>query len=189
MDITVLIHRAAGGDSKAREELIEHIYPELRRLAHFHMHSEKPGRWEQTTALVHECYLRMAQSNMSNIKDRAHFLGVASHVMRQVLVDLARKRNAQKRDARMEVTFDPALGNSMASPSPRSLEALIDLDTALDKLAKESPRRAKFVEMRFFGGMTTEEIAEALSLSVNVIRHDLRFAQAWLARELSKTST
>lgn len=161
------------------------LYSELRKIAARQLRAERAHHTLQPTALVHEAYLKLHGGEPMEFADKVHFLAVASRVMRQVLVDYARGRASRKRggdvvsplwDANFEVKDE----------SGSDLVDLIELDGALTALAAESESKARLIEMRFFGGMTAEEIAEALQISVHVVRHELRFAQAWLKRHLAR---
>jgi RNA polymerase sigma factor (TIGR02999 family) len=180
--ITALLARARGGDSGAIDELIPLVYAELHRLAEMAFRSEAPGNTLQPTALLHEAFLRLFANTPPLFADRAHFLGIAARVMRQILVDRARSRRAQKRGSGLRVQFTENL-SSVKPP-----EDLLDLDRALADLAEEDPRLVVLIELRFFGGMTAEEIAEVRSESVHVVRHDLRYAQARLRRILERAA-
>jgi RNA polymerase sigma factor (TIGR02999 family) len=174
--ITALLARARSGDSGAIDELVPLVYAELHRLAHIVFRSEAPGNTLQPTALLHEALLRLFSGTTPLFADRAHFLGIAARIMRQILVDHARSRRAQKRGSGLRVQFN----ENLASAKP--LEDLLDLDRALADLATEDPRSVLLIELRFFGGMTAEEIAEIRTESVHIVRHDLRYAQARLRR-------
>jgi len=176
--ITALLARACAGESKALDQLLPLVYDELHRLAQAALRRDRSGHTLQPTALLNEAYLRLFGSQLPEFRDRAHFLGIAARVMRQVLVDYARARRAQKRDPGLQVVFQ----DHAVLSSPRG--DLLELDTALDKLDQEDPRLATLIEMRFFAGMTAEETASARSESVHVVRHDLRYAQARLRRIL-----
>jgi RNA polymerase sigma-70 factor (ECF subfamily) len=179
-----LLERLRGGDQSALNELVSTLYGELRRIAARHLRGERPDHTLQTTALVHEAYLKLFGSSERQFAGRVHFLAVASRVMRQVLVDYARARAAQKRGG-----DNAAWTGSLEVEAESGVELLelIELDGALQALAAEDETLARLVEMRYFGGMTAEESAEAFGLSVHVVRHDLRLAQAWLRRKLSQT--
>lgn len=168
----------SAGDQSALNELVTVLYGELHRLAARRLRAERDGHTLQTTALVHEAYLKLAGGSQSGFADRAHFLSVASRVMRQVLVDWARARNAKKR-----VAAETAVLEQAGKPV-----ALLDLDRAIGELAAEDQSLARLVEMRYFGGMTAEEMAGVLDQSVHIVRHDLRLAQAWLRRKLNRGS-
>lgn len=182
MEITELLRRAGSGDEDASQQLIPLVYGELKRLAAGHLR----GRWDVTlsaTALVHEAFLRVADSTGTKspkFEDRAHFFGIASRIMRNVLVDLVRQTNAQKRGGAALTVQLEEVGELW---SPRSNDLLL-LDDALSSLAANHPRQAKILEMRYFGGMTASEISVSLDISEATIKRDVRFAQAWLRREL-----
>jgi RNA polymerase sigma factor (TIGR02999 family) len=165
-----------GIDESALNELVGALYGELRRIAARQLRGERPCHTLQTTGLVHEAYLKLVGDNQRGFSDRVHFLAVASRVMRQVLVDYARARATKKRDA--NATFVLTAGSGLEPVE------LLDLDSALEALTGEDESLARLIEMRYFGGMTAEETAEALGQSVHVVRHDLRLAQAWLRRKL-----
>ena len=178
-----LIEKLRTGDESALSELVKSLYDELRRLAAGKLRSERNDHTLQTTALVHEAYLKLAGDRRRQFADRVHFLAVASRVMRQVLVDYARARATKKR-ACDQVT----LTTGIAVDGDAGVEQieLLHLNSALDALASEDPCLVQLVEMRYFGGMTAEETAEALGQSVHVVRHDLRLAQSWLRRHLTR---
>jgi RNA polymerase sigma factor (TIGR02999 family) len=171
-----------GGEQSALNELTPALYRELHRIASRHLSNERQNHTLQTTALVHEAYLKLFEGVERRFADRGHFLAIASRVMRQVLVDYARSRATQKRSGGEQTTWTA----SLESPDGKGLELieLIRLNTAIDELATENALSAQFIEMRYFGGLTAEETAEALNMSVHVVRHDLRFALAWLKRRL-----
>jgi RNA polymerase sigma-70 factor, ECF subfamily len=182
--VTQLLRRASAGDAAASDELLPMVYAELHRLASRHMRRERTGHTLQATALVHEAYLRMVEQRGAQFPDRARFLAFASRLMRSILVDHARARNASKRgggaphveaDAHVEIAVDDA----------DRVVPLLDLHVALDELSAQHPHAADAVEMRYFGGMTAEETAAVVGRSVHVVQHDLRFGRAWLGRRLS----
>lgn len=172
--ITLLLGRIREGDQQALNQLIPLVYDELHRLARSALRSDREHHTLQPTALLNEAFLRLFGGEVPRIADRAHFLGIAARVMRRVLVDYARARAARKRVNGLQVEFQ----ESLAQAAP--VGDMLELDQALDRLGAEDPRLVTLVEMRFFAGMTAKEIAEALSESVNVVRHDLRYAQARL---------
>ena len=179
--VTQLLHQWRGGNRAALEELLIEVYDELRRLARRHMRREREGHTLQTTALVHEAFLRLADADVP-WQDRAHFFSVAASQMRRILVDHARARASAKRGGNARrLTLDEAL----AAPS-RHVDDLLVIDEALVRLAGEDPRKSRVVELHFFGGLTYEEIAEVLGVSLSTVRFDMRFAKAWLRRELTK---
>jgi len=179
MQLTDLLQRVHTGDRDALDAVIPLVYGELKRLAAAHLRRERPGQPLQATALVHEAFLRLAGTDHPSYEDRSHFYGIASRLMRQILVDQARARRAGKRGA-------GALVNVAEVPdrgySPD--EDLLAMDEALDRLSHECPAKAQLIEMRFFAGMTVEECATALNQSLHTVRKDLRLAQAWLRREM-----
>ena len=178
--ITVLVHEYANGDKAALDKLLPLVYSELRRIANRHLRDERPGHTLQPTALVHELYARLADQAAPDVRDRIHFLGVAAHVMRQILIDHARTKYAQKRGGRQEkVSLDEAREACIEKPA-----IMVRIDDALNQLARHDTGKVQLVEMRFFGGLTAEESAEVLGLPVNQVRRELRVAQAWLQREL-----
>ena len=174
----------ARGDKSALDRLIPLLYPELRNLARGYLRNERPGHTLQPTALVHEAYGRLVKQEQPDYRGRAHFMGVAAQVMRQILIDHARTRNAEKRGAgAAKVPFDQAAGVAVERPS-----MMIAIDDALAELARKDPIKARLVEMRFFGGMTAEDSAEVLEIPVAEVRRHLRVGQAWLQRELEQTA-
>ena len=180
--ITVLVHEYANGDKRALDRLLPLVYAELRRIAQKHLRDERPGHTLQPTALVHEMYARLAGQAPPEVRDRIHFLSVAAHVMRQILIDHARTKYAQKRGGRQQkLSLHEAEDSCMEKPA-----IMVRIDDALNELATHDPGKARLIEMRFFGGLTAEESAVVLELPVNVVRRDLRVAQAWLHRELNQ---
>ena len=169
----------------ALDRLLPLVHGELRRLAGRHMRHERAGQTLQASALVNEAYLRLIDVKHVQWQNRAHFFAMASRLMRRILVDAARAKGYQKRDAgRPKVSLDEAVAVA-AAPS----HDYVALDHALNALEAVDPRKCKVVEMRFFGGMSLEETAEALHVSVGTIKSDWRLARAWLARELGDSST
>jgi RNA polymerase sigma-70 factor (ECF subfamily) len=169
-----LLERLRSGDQSVLIDLVSALYDELRRIAARHLRGERPEHTLQATALVHEAYLRLFADTPRQFAGKVHFLAVASRVMRQVLVDYARARATKKRsgDQRAEWTMN------LAADSDAGVEQLelLELDRALESLAGEDKSLAQLIEMRYFGGMTAEETAEALGQSVHIVRHDLRLA-------------
>jgi RNA polymerase sigma-70 factor (ECF subfamily) len=164
-------------------EFTRSLYGELRRIAARHLNTERLNHTLQPTALVHEAYLKMTSAGERTYSGDGHFLAVASRVMRQILVDHARSRCAQKRLGDKHYSLSDLTVEIGSDHGPVMTE-LLQLDDALRALAAESETLARLVEMRYFGGMTAEESAEALGISVHIARHDLRYAQAWLRRRL-----
>jgi RNA polymerase sigma factor (TIGR02999 family) len=184
LGVPQLLERLRAGDESALNDLVKALYDELHRIAARHLRGERPEHTLQTTALVHEAYLKLVGDNQRGFEDRAHFLAVASRVMRQVLVDYARARATKKRDG--NATFMLTTGADVEGSLGAEQVELLDLDRALDALAQEDQSLVRLIEMRYFGGMTAEETAEVLGHSAHIVRHDLRLAQAWLRRKLSR---
>jgi len=171
-------------DPKAVSELLPQVYEELRRLARRYMRREKPGQSIQATVLVHEVYLRLLRDKRQPWQNRTHFFAIAANSMRQILVERARAHSATKRGgSRVRVT----IGEAVAAGKDPSLD-LIELNEALDKLATFDPRLSRIVELRFFSGLTNEEVAEATGVSPATVKRNWSIAKAWLKRELSEGS-
>ena len=180
-DVTEALARWSDGEPEAAERLLPVVYDELQKLARGHMQRERPGHTLEPTALVHEAYLRLAHQVPPQWKDRVHFYGIVSRVMRQVLVDHARRHAAGKRGGEaLRVSFDE--GAQIADP--RGGTDLLLLDDALVRLAELDPRKARIVELRFFGGLTIDECARLLELSAPTIVNETRIARAWLHKEI-----
>lgn len=183
--ITILLQGVAAGDKHALDSLVPMLYPELKRLARSYMRDENSAHTLQPTALVNEAYVRLTKQEHPDYKSRAHFMGVAAHLMRQILIDHARTRKADKRGAGViPLTMDAAAAVGVARTS-----MMVAIDDALAELAKTDPVKAQLIEMRFFGGMTAEESAEVLNLGVAEVRRHLRVAQAWLQSELDRSGS
>lgn len=179
-DVTRLLHALAGGDRGAGEALARLVYDELHELAEAAMRRERATHTWQTTELLHEAYIRLLGAQPQPAwADRAHFYGVAARVMRRLLVDHARARHRHKRDGGRQVTLDEQL--LAEAPSPIDL---LELDAALERLAAADERPARVVELRFFGGLSLEEVAEVLGLSLATVKRDWTFARALLRAEL-----
>lgn len=181
-DFTQLLLRWRGGDREVLDQALPLVYDELRRLASARLRGERGGHTLNTTGLVHEAYLRLVDVRQVEWRDRAHFLAMASRTMRRVLIDYAHQRGAAKRGGGGEHVELPG---DLAGPEV-DLDSLIALNDALERLEAVSARAAKAVELRFFGGLTLEEAAEVLETSAPTVMRDLRFAQAWLAREMDR---
>lgn len=178
--VTSLLQSWSLGDDQALQQLIPVVYDELRRVARRHMAGERSGHTLQTTALINEVYVRLVDVPSASIRDRAHFLALCARLMRNVLVDYARARGYQKRGGGIvHVAFDDGLHVS-AAPDPN----LVAIDAALDRLAEHDRRKSQVVELRFFGGLTVAETAEALDISPETVMRDWKLAKAWLLREL-----
>lgn len=181
-EITRLLGDFRGGQPEAEERLLELTYRELRKIAAGHLRREHAVRSLQTTDLVHDAYLKLADQAGHPWRDRAHFYQVSAHVMRQILIDRARKRNAGKRGGGApEISLDHAIDIAQASSGD-----LLALEEALQKLEKLDPRQCQVVEMRFFAGMQEEEMAEVLGVSTRTINREWRMARAWLHKELNR---
>jgi len=178
--VTSLLRQWSGGDSAARDEVVPLVYQELRRVAHYHLRGERTGHTLQTTALVHEVYLRLCSQDDPQWQDRAHFFAVAARMMRRILVDYSRRRGADKRGAQaVQVGLDEALTIPLKQPFD-----LLALDGALERLAAFDARKCQVVEMRFFVGLAAKEIALVLKTSEATVRRDWVIAKAWLFRHL-----
>lgn len=183
-DVTALLGRLREGDDAAFDELLPTIYSELRRIAHNQLRGERGDHTLRTTELVHEAYLKLVDHGRVEWEDRQHFFAVAARAMRQVLVDHARKKKAEKRGGSApEVPLE-----EVTLPREKNPMELITIDDALDRLAQRDERSAKVVECRFFGGYTIQETADVLDVSRSTVKRDWRAAQAWLNRELESPS-
>ena len=179
--VTELLAQWHAGDEEALRAVLPRVYDELRRLAHHYMRRERSGHTLQTTALVHEAYLQLEKQGAAAFKDRSHFVAVCAHLMRQILVDYARKRRAAKRDGGYKLTL---LDDAFAFKS-KSLD-LVALDDALCELAKLDPEQSRLVELRFFGGLSIEETAKVLGLSPATVKRHWETVRLWLHHQLSK---
>jgi RNA polymerase sigma-70 factor, ECF subfamily len=177
-DVTGLLVQWANGNKEALETLTPLVYKELRRLAASHLRKERKSHTLQPTALVHEAYLRLVDQKNPNWQNRSHFYGVAARLMRQILVDHARGRQAGKRAGR-RVSLEEAV-----SFQPERSRDLVVLDDGLTALEKLDPRKCQAVELRYFGGLSMDEIAQTLDISAVTVRRDLRMAEAWLHRQM-----
>jgi RNA polymerase sigma-70 factor, ECF subfamily len=179
-NITQILAGWREGSDAAREHVIEVVYGELRRLARHHLRREHPGHTLQTTALVHEAYLQLVDQRRVDWQSRAHFFGIAAHLMRRILVEHARKAGALKRGGdEVRVPLD----DEIAAAAERDI-GVVALDDALNALALLDPQQSQVVELRFFGGLTVEETAHVLGVSPRTIKREWRLAKAWLQREL-----
>ena len=180
-DITQLLHAWRDGDAAALEQLIPWVYGELRRIARAHMRRERSGHTLQPTALVHEVFMRLRDARQVHWRDRTHFFALASNVMRRVLVDAARTRQADKRGGGAPAEV---LDDVIEAAAGRGID-LTALDDALSTLEAAHPRKARVVELRFFGGLSDREIASVLAVSTYTVTRDWAFARSWLKAELS----
>ena len=179
-DVTRLLNRLQKGDRKAESLLIPLVYDELRRLASAYMRRERPNHTLQSTALVHEAYIRLSDKRNVSWQNRAHFFGVAAQLMRRILVDHARAKLAQKRGCRPHLI---PLDRAFALTPERSSD-LLALDEVLTRLGERDPRALQVIELRFFGGLTVDEAAEAIGISPRTVKREWNFGRAWLRTEL-----
>ena len=187
-EITRLLKAWGRGDSAALDRLTPLVYERLRRMARSYMRTERPGHTLQATALVNEAFLRLVETRNLDWTDRSHFFAVCARIMRRILVDAARSRAATKRGGNADRVEHSSAINLDQLPNPVSeISAQVcALDEALNMLAQIDPRRAQVIELRFFGGLTVDETAQALQTSSQTVMRDWRLARAWLARELSQ---
>jgi RNA polymerase sigma factor (TIGR02999 family) len=181
--VTVLLQQWTQGDEKALGALVPLVYKELRSLAHYHLQSERPDHTLQSTALVHEAYLRLLGGQRVELQNRAHFIAVASRLMRQILVDYARGRRADKRDGGCKITFEELPGLPVKGDAE-----LLALDDALAELSRMDERQGKIVEMKFFGGLSAPEISDVLKISRATVDRDWATARVWLHRQMNRTA-
>jgi RNA polymerase sigma-70 factor, ECF subfamily len=181
-EVTLLLRKWSDGDAEALEELTPLVYAELHRIAKRYMNREREGHDLQTTALVNEAYLRLIDWKTAEWENRAHFFGVSAHLMRRILVDFARKRPKVNNEPARHVSLEEALAISTGKNAD-----LVTLDEALTKLAEFDERKARIVELKFFGGLSVEETAEVLKVSGITVMREWQKAKAWLYRELSET--
>ena len=181
-EVSQLLRGWRDGDRDALDALLPLVYKELRRLAHFQLRNERPDHTLQTSALVHEAYVRLAQLNSPAWESRTHFLAIAAQLMRQILVDYARRHGAAKRGADSPKV---SLENALMVPESKAVD-VIQLDDALQSLAHIDPRQAQVVELRFFGGLSLAEISETLQIAPATVQRDWTAARAWLYREISR---
>src|ERR1041385_6095868 len=181
--VTELLAGWSHGDNAALAELTPLVYEELRRVAHHHLSGQRPNHTLQTTALVNEAYLRLADQTNPRWQNRAHFFAVAAQAMRRILVSYARSQRSQKRGGgALKVELDQA-----ALVSPEESKEIVDLHEALERLATLDSKKAQVVELKYFGGLNYDEMAEVLRTSTITVRRDWRFAKAWLYTELHDT--
>lgn len=189
-DVTELLCAVTRGDAAASERLAKMVHEELRRLAQYQMSRERPGHTLQTTALAHDAYLRLIDQSRVEWQNRAHFFAVATEAIRRILIDHARARRAARRGGDSErLSFDDltaAHGISAAGATNLNAEALLQVDLALERFTLADPIRARVVELRFYGGLTHQEIAEVMGVSLSSVERHWRFARAWLYRALAE---
>ncbi len=182
-EITQLLLSWSKGDKAALDQLVPLVYPELRMLARRYMGRENPGHSLQTSALINEAYLKLIDQQHVEWQDRAHFFAVSAQVMRRILVDHARRHNVKRGRGVQHVSLEDVV---VVAPGEDAETDLVALDEALIGLTRIDPRKAQIVEMRFFGGLTVEEIGEVLKVSTGTIKRDWRAAKAWLYQELTR---
>jgi len=182
-DVTRLLRQLRSGDQDAAGKLITAVYAELRQVAARALRNERPGHTLQPTALVHEAFLKLAGSAGVEWRDRAHFFGVAARLMRQILVDYARRRGAAKRGRGTRITLDGSL-----LVAEDRLADVVAMDEVVNRLESLDPRQGRIVELRFFGGLSVEEVAEVLQISTPTVKREWQSAKAWLHRELTRGS-
>ena len=184
-EVTRLLRDWGNGNQEALEKLVPLIYSELRQIAHKCLYRERPSHTLQTTALVHEAYLKLIDQRDARWQNRAHFFAIASQAMRRILIDNARRHTAVKRGGPAEnLPLDEAANVSL-EPDP----ILLPLDEALTKLAEIDPQQSRIVELRFFGGLTIEETAEVMKLSIDTVKREWAMARAWLRQSISEDRT
>jgi len=180
--VSELLANWHAGDDEALRAVVPLVYDELRRVAHQYLQRERPGHTLQSTALVHEAYLRLEKQGAGRFENREHFLAICAQLMRQILVEYARSRNAAKRDGGCRLTLDDNLAFKT-----RSVD-MVALDNALNELAKLDPQQSRIVELRFFGGLSIEETARALNLSPTTVKRHWSTARLWLRHEMSNAN-
>ena len=179
--VSALLSKWRAGNQDALQALIPLVYEELRRIAQHHLRQERPDHTLQSTALVHEAYLRLMKQQPAEVENRAHFLAVASQLMRQILVDHARRHRAAKRGGGLKLELTEAIGLQRAPDVD-----LIALDNALNELARLDPQQSRIVEMRFFAGLSIEDTAEVIGVSRTTVKREWATARAWLLREMTR---
>jgi RNA polymerase sigma factor (TIGR02999 family) len=180
-EVTQLLRRWSDGDEKALDQLVPVVYKELRRLAHYHLQRERDGHTLQSTALVHEVYLRLCSQNTPPWENRAHFFALAARMMRRILVDYARRHSAEKRGG---IAIHVALEDALINPIQAEKTDLLALDDAMQQLEAFDSRKCRVVEARFFAGLEAKEIAAVLGTTEATVRRDWKIARAWLYRYL-----
>ena len=178
--VTLLLKDWQAGDRAALDLLTPVVYSELRKLANHYLRRERSGHTLQPTALVHEAYLRLVDQNVPQFQSRAHFFAIAAHLMRQIIVDFARRYRTEKRGGGKQTSLD---GVNVGAPD--QFEHLLDIHEALDRLAVFDERKSRVIEMKYFAGLQRDEIAEVIGLSVATVKRDLLLGEAWLRRELA----
>jgi RNA polymerase sigma factor (TIGR02999 family) len=182
--ITELLHGWEGGDRAALDALVPVVYKELRRLAHCELRKERPGHTLQSAALVHEAYFRLVGRELPQWEGRTHFFAIAAQLMRQILVDYARRRRASKRGSG---AYMLELDDALSVAQGKDDVDLVAIDDALNTLAEVDPRQCRVVELRFFAGLSLEETSEAMGIATATVQRDWTAARAWLHREISRS--
>ncbi len=180
--VSDLLAKWRAGDEESLRRLLPVVYNELRRVAHYHLRKERPGHTLQTTALVHEAYLCLMKQQPRDFENRTHFVAVCAQLMRQILVQYARRRNAVKRDGGYKLTLDD---HAMALAENRSVD-LVALDDALNGLAELDPQQSRIVELRFFGGLSIEETSQVLGISPATVKRHWTTARVWLHTQIGR---
>jgi RNA polymerase sigma factor (TIGR02999 family) len=180
--VSEMLAKWRAGDEESLRRLVPLVYNELRRLAHYHLRKERPDHTLQSTALVHEAYLRLAKQGPMLFENRTHFFAVCAQLMRQILVEYARRRKAAKRDGGYRVTL---VDGAIALTEARSVD-IVALDDALNGLAKLDPQQSRIVELRFFGGLSIEETSQVLGISPATVKRHWTTARVWLHNEISR---
>jgi len=184
-EITKLLHHWQGGDRAALDALVPIVYEELRHLARCALRKERPDHTLQSTALVHEAYFRLVGQNLPQWESRSHFFAIAAQLMRQILVDYARRRRASKRGSGACMLV---LDDAVTLPQGKNID-VVAVDDALNALAEVDPRQSRVVELRFFAGLSLEEISEVMGIATATVQRDWTAARAWLHREISRRPT
>jgi len=179
--VSQLLDKWQAGDRDALRALVPLVYPDLRRLAHRYLQKQRPDHTLQSTALVHEAYLRLAKHEKMRIENRAHFFAVLARMMRQILVDYARSQHAAKRDAGIKLVLDEAI-----APSPIRQLSVVVLDDALQELSRLDSRQGQIVELRFFGGLSVEETALVPGVSPTTVKREWTAARLWLRKQITR---
>jgi RNA polymerase sigma factor (TIGR02999 family) len=182
--VAELLQRWVQGDEAALAAAVPVVYAELRNLAHYHLKSERMDHTLQSTALVHEAFLRLVGGEPVHLQNRAHFVAIASRLMRQILVDYARTRQASKRDGGFRIAIEDLADLA----SSKEEVPIVAVDKALDGLSRVDERQSKVVEMKFFGGLSAREIAQVLGISLATVERDWRTARIWLRREMARST-
>jgi RNA polymerase sigma-70 factor (ECF subfamily) len=189
-EVTRHLAEVKQGNSDAADKLVSLVYPELRKIARRYLGNERPDHTLEATALVHEAYLRLVEETGRNWQSRTHFFAIAAHTMRQILVDHARAHQAKKRGGKERKLSLDSLAEMplefIAVMREQDYPRLLMLDEALSKLQKQDPQQVKVVELRFFAGLTEEEVAEVVGISVQIVKREWKAARTWLYREMTK---